>query len=184
MAASARSARRSTQGLRARAHHVLCREIRLGLLRPVPRRDRLQVGARQGRQAHLPDGPRQQRRGAARGRARHRRGRRHGDGEAGPALSRHRAPREGRLRRADLRLPGERRIRDAERRRRARLARREQGDRDPDRLQARRRRRHPDLRRGRRGEAAQGGLLTPLCSRRLPAGAERKFTTTSMRRSA
>ena len=35
--------------------------------------------------------PAQFRRGAARGRARHRRGRRHGDGEARPALSRHRA---------------------------------------------------------------------------------------------
>ena len=40
------------------------------------------------------------------------------------------------------------------RRRRARLARLEQGaDRDADQLQARRLRRHPDLRRGRRGEA-------------------------------
>jgi porphobilinogen synthase len=35
------------------------------------------------RQAHLPDGSGEQRRGAARGRARHRRGRRHGDGQAG-----------------------------------------------------------------------------------------------------
>ena len=41
------------------------------------------------RQAHLPDGLRQFRRGAARGRARHRRGRRHDHGQARPALSRH-----------------------------------------------------------------------------------------------
>ena len=47
------------------------------------------------RQAHLPDGQRQFRRGAARGRTRHRRGRRHGDGQARHALSRHRAAREG-----------------------------------------------------------------------------------------
>ena len=51
------------------------------VLRPVPRRDRLQ-GRAEGRQAHLSDGPRQHRRGAARGRARSRRRRRHGDGEA------------------------------------------------------------------------------------------------------
>ena len=41
----------------------------------------------------------------------------------GAALSRHRAPRQRPLRRADLRLSGERRIRDARRRGRARLAR-------------------------------------------------------------
>ena len=75
-------------------------------LRPVPRRDRLGDRARQRRQAHLPDGPGQRRRGAARGRARHRRGRRHGHGQARHALSRHRAAREGRVPRADLRLPG------------------------------------------------------------------------------
>ena len=40
------------------------------------------------------------------------RGRRHDHGQARPALSRHRPPREGRVRRADLRLPGVRRIRD------------------------------------------------------------------------
>ena len=46
--------------------------------------------------------------------ARPRRRRRHGDGEAGHALSRHRPPREGHVRRADRRLPGVRRVRDAE----------------------------------------------------------------------
>ena len=88
-----------------RRDHGLCRQICLGLLRPVPRRGRL-AGPAEGRQARLPDGPGQQRRGAARGRARPRRGRRHGDGQAGPALSRHRRAGEGRVRRADLRLPG------------------------------------------------------------------------------
>ena len=46
--------------------------------------------------------------------ARHRRRRRHGDGEARHALPRHRAPREGHVRRADLRLPGFGRVRDAD----------------------------------------------------------------------
>ncbi len=47
------------------------------------------------------------------------RGRRHGDGEARPALSRHRPAGEGHLRGSDLRLPGLRRIRDDRGRRRA-----------------------------------------------------------------
>ena len=76
--------------LHRRADHGLCGEIRLGLLRPVPRRGRL-VDDADRRQAHLPDGPGQCRRGAARGRARHRRRRRHDHGQARPALSRHRA---------------------------------------------------------------------------------------------
>ena len=71
-----------------------------------------------GRQEDLPDGPGQQRRGPARGGARHRRGRRHGDGQARPALSRHRPPRGRGLRHADLRLPGLRRVRDDHGRRR------------------------------------------------------------------
>ena len=75
-------------GYHRRADHGLHGEIRLGLLRPVPRRGRL-VGDADRRQAHLPDGLRQFRRGAARGRARHRRGRRHDHGQARPALSRH-----------------------------------------------------------------------------------------------
>ena len=98
-----------------RADHGLCGEICLRLLRPVPRRHRFGEDADR-RQAHLSDGQRQFRRGAARGRARHRRGRRHGDGEAGHALSRHRATGQGHLCDADLRLPGVRRIRDDRRR--------------------------------------------------------------------
>ena len=54
-----------------------------------PFRDAVGSAARsRRRQAHLPDGPGQHRRGAARGGARHRRRRRHGDGQARPALSR------------------------------------------------------------------------------------------------
>ena len=69
---------------------------------------------REERQDDLPDGPGELRRGAARGRARSPGRRRHGDGEARHALSRHRAAREGRVQGADLRLPGERRVRDAQ----------------------------------------------------------------------
>ena len=47
---------------------------------------------------------------------RSRRRRRHGDGEAGHALPRHRAAREGRVQGADLRVPGVGRILDAARR--------------------------------------------------------------------
>ena len=82
----------------------------------------------------------------ARGRARHRGRRRHGDGEARPALSRHRPAREGCVRHADLRLSGVRRVFDdhgggAERlaRSRARHAGKPHG------LQARRRGRGADL---------------------------------------
>ena len=95
-----------TSGLQPTRDPVLRRQVRFGLLRAVPRCGRLGRRARQGRQEDLPDGPGQQRRGAARGRARPGRGRRHGDGQAGPALPRHPAPGEGRVRRADLRLPG------------------------------------------------------------------------------
>ena len=85
--------------------HGLCGEIRLRLLRPVPRRGRLGQDFDR-RQAHLPDGPGQFRRGDARGRARHRRRRRHDHGQARHALSRHLPAREGDLRHADLRLSG------------------------------------------------------------------------------
>ena len=70
------------------------------------------LGPAEGRQARLPDGPGQYRGGAARGRARPRRGRRLRHGQARAALSRRRRPGEGRVRRADLRLPGERRVCD------------------------------------------------------------------------
>ena len=54
-------------------------------------------------------------------RARPRGGRGHGDGQAGHAVSRHRGAGQGDLRGADVRLPGERRIRHAEGRHRQRL---------------------------------------------------------------
>ena len=78
-----------------RFDHGLCGQICVRLLRPVPRRRRLLEDADR-RQAHLPDGSRQHRRGAARGRARYRRRRRHGDGEARHAISRRAAAREAR----------------------------------------------------------------------------------------
>ena len=43
------------QGLPARPDHVLCRQVRLGLLQSVPRRHR-QLGRAEGRQEDLPDG--------------------------------------------------------------------------------------------------------------------------------
>ena len=63
-----RSRRRHPRGprperLRRGAHHGLLGQIRLRLLRPLPRRHRLDQGA-QGRQAHLSDGPGQHGRGA------------------------------------------------------------------------------------------------------------------------
>ena len=61
-------------GLRARADPGLRRQVCVGLLRPVPRRDRLSDESGSARrQEDLPDGSGQQRRGAARGGARHRR---------------------------------------------------------------------------------------------------------------
>ena len=67
-------------------------------------------------------------------------------GQAGDAVPGHRPPRQGGVRPADLRLPGQRRVRDDPRRRRSRLARRREGDaREPARLQACRGRRRPHL---------------------------------------
>ena len=101
--------------------------------------------------------PAQLRRGVARGGARHRRRRRHGDGQARAAVSRHRAPREGRVPHADLRLSGQRRIRDAEGRCRERLARsRRDDDGNVARVQARRRRRCADVFRAGRCAHAEG----------------------------
>ena len=54
------------------------------VLRPVPRRRAL--GPERGRPARLPDGPGERPRGRARGAARHRRGRRHGHGQARAAV--------------------------------------------------------------------------------------------------
>ena len=82
-----------------------------------PFRDAVGSAANLGerRQADLSDGPGQLRRSAPRSRARPRRRGRHGDGQTGHAVSRRRPPREGHVSSADVRLPGERRIRDARR---------------------------------------------------------------------
>ena len=74
-------------------------EVRLGVLRPVPRGGGVGAGVR--RPARLPDGPGQRPRGAARVRARPRGGRRHADGQAGAPVPR-RDPGGARA----LRLPG------------------------------------------------------------------------------
>ena len=90
----------------------LHREVRLGVLRPVPRGRRVDAGRRP---AYLPAGPGQRRRGAARARAGPGRGRRHRDGQAGPALPRRPAPGRRRgcpARRTGGGLPGVRRVRD------------------------------------------------------------------------
>ena len=65
----------------------LRRQVRLGALRPVPRRRR-RHHRRRRRPQGLPAGPGQRPRGARRGAPRPRRGRRHGDGEAGARLPR------------------------------------------------------------------------------------------------
>ena len=97
----------------------LQREVRVRLLRPVPRRRPLRAAG--GRPPWLPDGSGQRAGGAARGRAGRRRGRGHGDGEAGACRTwtccggcakQTQVP--------DRRLPGERRVRDDRGRRGAR----------------------------------------------------------------
>ena len=113
------------------------------------------LGRRQ--QVHLSDGPGERRRSAVGSLSGPAGRRRHGDGEAGPAVSGHRAPGQGCIRRADRGLSGERRIRDAQGRRGQRLARRAHlRDGGADRVQARRRRRDPDLLRADRRGVAQG----------------------------
>src|SRR4029079_16052694 len=145
-----RPRRRDPLGARGRRppacrDHGLCRQIRLGLLRPLPRGGR-QPGPAQGRQARLPDEPRQHRGGAARGGARHCRGRRLRDGQAGPPLPGRCRPREGCVRSAHLRLPSVRGVCDDRGRGRGRRERPRRADpRDPGRLQARRRQRRPHL---------------------------------------
>ena len=99
-------------GQRRRRDPRLRGEVRVGALRPVPRRRRVRAAVR--RPARLPDGPAQRPRGARRDRARHRRGRRHGDGQAGAALPRHRARAARLVRRAGGGVPRERRVRDAQ----------------------------------------------------------------------
>ncbi len=124
------------------------------------------LGPAEGRQARLPDEPGEHRGSAARGRARPRRGRGLRDGEAGAALSRRHRAGEGRVRRADLRVPGERRICDDRGRRSSRRRRSRRADpRDLDGLQARRSDRRADLSRARRRAADPGLMLDELRDR-------------------
>ncbi len=78
-------------GFDQRGDHGVLGEVRVGLLRPVPRRRR--VGAELGRSPRPSDGSRQRRRGAARGVDGCRRGRRHRDGQAGARVPRRRCAR-------------------------------------------------------------------------------------------
>ena len=77
-------------GYRGPSHPFLRRQIRLRPVRAVPRCGGLRSQPRRRRQEDLSDGSRQLGRGVAGGRARHRGGRGHGDGQARPLLSRHR----------------------------------------------------------------------------------------------
>src|SRR5919106_2175 len=133
-----RRARR--RGVRARPHRLVRGQVRLRLLRPVPRGGRVRACLR--RPARLPAGS-GERPGAPPGvRARPRGGRRRANDQARPAVSRRHRGRTRPLRRADLRLQRQRRVRAGEGRRRSRLARRAaRGAREPDRDQARGRRR-------------------------------------------
>ena len=142
------------RGPRGHRDHGLLRQVRLGLLRALPRGRRLGAGLR--RPARVPDGPGQRARGRARGAARRRRGRGHGDGQARRRLSRrHRGGARGH-RPAPGGLPRQRGVLDAEGGGRARVARRaHRGHGDPHRHRPRRRRpAHHLLRRGRRAVAA------------------------------
>ena len=123
-----------------RPDHRLQRQVRLRLLRAVPRGRRLDPGVR--RPPRLPDGSRQRRRGGARGAARPRGGRRRGHGEARAALPRRDPTGQGRDRRPARRLPRLRRVLDAEGRRSQRLARRAGGRDGVARRDPARRRRH------------------------------------------
>ena len=144
-------------------------EVRLGLLRAVPRGGRLRARVR--RPARLPDGPRQRARGRARGAARRAGGRRHGDGQAGARLRR--PDRRGQARDAAARrgLQRQRRVRDGQGRRRGRLpGRARHGARDPH-LAAPRGRRHDHHlpRKGRRAMAGRADAERPPARRRARA---------------
>ena len=96
-------------GFTRHPHARLRREVRLGVLRSVPR-GRAVLAA--GRPPHLPARPRQPSRGRARGPARHRRGRRHRHGQARDELPRRARGRGGGQPRAGVGVPGLRRVRD------------------------------------------------------------------------
>ena len=158
------------------ADRRLQREVRVRVLRAVPRRGRF--GACVRRPARVPDGPGQRARGGARGAHRRRGGRRRRDGEAGASLPRRRATGARGGGRAGRRLQRFGRVRGAEGGGRARLARRARrragvADGDP----ARRRRRDRHL--PREGGGASG-FRSESCRSRSCARArrERRFRWT------
>src|SRR5919107_395243 len=124
------------RGLYRDPDHGLLREVRLRLLRSVPRGRGERPAVR--RPARLPDGPRERPRGAARGRARHRGGGGHRHGQASVALPRRYKQGTGGCRSSRRRLQRERRILDAQGRRWERMAGRGAGGpRGPNRNKAR-----------------------------------------------
>ena len=114
------------EGLQRRRDPLLRGQVRVGVLRPVPRGRGGRARVR--RPAVAPDGSGQRARGAARGRARRRGGRRRADGQARARLPRRRATRPRALPRAPAgRVQRQRRVRDGQGRCRERLARRARG---------------------------------------------------------
>src|SRR3954451_18500613 len=111
--------------LRPDADRLLRGQVRLGVLRPLPRGRRVGAGVR--RPAWLPDGPCQRPRSAARVRARRARGSRCATGQAGASEPRRDPGGARALRPPGRRVQRLRRIRDAEGGGRARLARRAAG---------------------------------------------------------
>ena len=152
------------------------RQVRLRVLRPVPRGRR--VGPVQGRPPRLPDGSRERARGRPRGQARRRRGRRRPHGQARAAVPRRDPARQGRHQPSRRRLQRQRRVRHAQggrRRRPARRARRRArgADRHPP---GRRGHRHHLPREGRRpdGSASAAQGPQPARRRRRPARRDRQ----------
>src|SRR5437660_667306 len=130
--------------IRVGADPLVRGEVRVGVLRPLPRGGR--IGSVVRRPTRVPDGSRQRARGAPRMRARSRRGRGRAHHQAGASVPR-RHPRRARgVRRADRGVQRVGRVRDGEGGGARRLARRASGSaRVADGDQARRRRSHHQL---------------------------------------
>ncbi len=92
--------------VRKHGHHGVCRQILVGVLRPVPRGRRF--GAEVRRSAVIPDGSGERGRSPARGRTGHRGRRGHRHGEAGAPVPRCVVPREDHVQIPDGCVPGER----------------------------------------------------------------------------
>ena len=134
-----RPGRRDPHGPARHADRLVRREVRVRVLRPVPRGRG--VGARVRRPARIPDGPRERARGPPRERARPRRGRGHPHGQARAAVPRRDPGGAGALRLPGLGVPGLRGVCDGARGGRCRPPRgAARGDRVAHRDQAGRRR--------------------------------------------